>query len=112
MQKYDGVSCEPLPLHLPPGVKEIEVAFHDECCFHANDQKKSAWLTDSERFFDRRVGVGWSMSPTSLFSIKAESVSLTNRLRHRKSFPKANILRALMLEPSSTPEKKAINIGT
>lgn len=54
MRKYDGASCEPLPLQLPPGVKEIEVAFHDECCFHANDQKKSAWLTDSEQLLRQK----------------------------------------------------------
>ncbi|KIO33209.1 hypothetical protein M407DRAFT_65838 [Tulasnella calospora MUT 4182] len=49
MRKYDGETCVPLPLDLPPGAREIVAAFHDESCFHANDRKKQLWLTESQQ---------------------------------------------------------------
>lgn len=54
MRKYEDENCLPLPLNLPPGVREIVAAFHDESCFHANDQKKRLWLTDSQQILRQK----------------------------------------------------------
>lgn len=48
MKKYTGETCDPLPLKLGPGELEIVPAFHDECCFHANDMKSDGWLKPGE----------------------------------------------------------------
>lgn len=35
------------PPDLAPGEREIVALFHDECCFHANDFKSSAWYVST-----------------------------------------------------------------
>lgn len=43
MVHYEGPELKRVEPVLPPGVKEIIPQFHDECCFHANDQSNTAW---------------------------------------------------------------------
>lgn len=43
MVQYDGPDMKPIKPKLAPGEKEIIPQFHDECCFHANDQASYAW---------------------------------------------------------------------
>lgn len=43
MVQYHGPNLEQKPPTLKPGEKQIIAMFHDECSFHANDYKKSAW---------------------------------------------------------------------
>jgi hypothetical protein len=37
------------PKDLPPGQKIHYCIFHDECCFHANDQSNFVWMKDGEQ---------------------------------------------------------------
>lgn len=48
MQQYTDKDCEPIPLNLPPGTRQIAPAFHDESCFHANDQSMNNWVREGE----------------------------------------------------------------
>ncbi|KDN36668.1 hypothetical protein RSAG8_10666, partial [Rhizoctonia solani AG-8 WAC10335] len=57
IQQYSDKTCEPLPLVLPPGKKQIVLAFHDESCCHANDQTPHCWIRDGETLL-RQKGRG------------------------------------------------------
>ncbi|KAJ1300454.1 hypothetical protein OPQ81_005269 [Rhizoctonia solani] len=48
MQQYSDKDCEPLPFKLPARKCRIIAAFHDECCFHANDQTTSYWVREGQ----------------------------------------------------------------
>lgn len=43
MRQYDGPALEMVRPTLNLGEKEVLTYFHDECCFHANDEAKSLW---------------------------------------------------------------------
>jgi hypothetical protein len=43
MTQYEGPELKKIEPVLKPGKKRIIAQFHDECCFHANDQSNSAW---------------------------------------------------------------------
>jgi len=43
MVHYEGPELQHVELKLAPGEQEIILLFHDECCFHANDQVSHAW---------------------------------------------------------------------
>ena len=43
MAKYEGPDLVQIPPALGPGEKELIPYFHDECCFHANDEVSSLW---------------------------------------------------------------------
>jgi hypothetical protein len=43
MVHYEGPEMIQVEPKLRPGEKEIIPLFHDECCFHANDQTNRAW---------------------------------------------------------------------
>jgi len=43
MTHYEGPELKKVELVLKPGEKRIIAQFHDECCFHTNDQSNSAW---------------------------------------------------------------------
>jgi hypothetical protein len=42
MTRYD-VNGLAIPPALEPGERRIIAQFHDECCFHANDESSHAW---------------------------------------------------------------------
>ena len=44
MAKYEGPDLVQVPLVLGPGDRELIPYFHDECCFHTNDEASSLWL--------------------------------------------------------------------
>ncbi|KIK32812.1 hypothetical protein CY34DRAFT_110837 [Suillus luteus UH-Slu-Lm8-n1] len=44
MVQYEGPELKKVEPHLKPGEKRIIAQFHDECCFHANDQSNTAWV--------------------------------------------------------------------
>ena len=44
MRRYDKEMMAPLPLVLQPGERQIFPIVQDESTFHANDQKRDAWL--------------------------------------------------------------------
>ncbi|KAF8142746.1 hypothetical protein K438DRAFT_1994657 [Mycena galopus ATCC 62051] len=48
--EYDGdeMASTP-PKNLPPGQKVHHCIYHDECCFHANDQSNFVWMNDGEQ---------------------------------------------------------------
>ncbi|KAJ8588274.1 hypothetical protein M405DRAFT_740588, partial [Rhizopogon salebrosus TDB-379] len=43
MTQYEGPELKKVEPILKPGEKRIIAQFHDECCFHANDQSNTAW---------------------------------------------------------------------
>ena len=43
MVHYEGPEMMRVEPKLAEGEKEIISQFHDECCFHANDQSNCAW---------------------------------------------------------------------
>lgn len=49
MVHYEGPEMKRVEPTLKPGEKEIIPHFHDECCFHTNDETKSAWLRKDEQ---------------------------------------------------------------
>jgi len=58
MVKYSGAEMEIADtLTLKDGEREIVQIAHDECAFHANDAKKSLWMTEDERIC-RKKGEG------------------------------------------------------
>ncbi|PCH37579.1 hypothetical protein WOLCODRAFT_29196, partial [Wolfiporia cocos MD-104 SS10] len=42
MTHYNGPQLTPVKPELAPGMREVIALFHDECCFHVNDYKRSA----------------------------------------------------------------------
>lgn len=57
MQQYTDKDCEPIPLDLPQGTRPIIPTFHDECCFHANDQATHSWIREGQTLL-RQKGRG------------------------------------------------------
>ncbi|KAF9489413.1 hypothetical protein BDN71DRAFT_1529516 [Pleurotus eryngii] len=45
MTHYEGPELTRQPPTLPPGTREMIAMFHDESCFHANDNDRKAWLS-------------------------------------------------------------------
>ncbi|KAJ7712675.1 hypothetical protein B0H16DRAFT_1702766 [Mycena metata] len=45
---------EPVEPQLPPGVKKVIAYFHDECCFHALDYMRSAWLAEGQTVLQKK----------------------------------------------------------
>jgi len=43
MVQFEGPELTRVEPTLQPGEKKIKPYFHDECCFHANDDAKDAW---------------------------------------------------------------------
>jgi hypothetical protein len=43
MNHYKGPELQRVELNLAPGEKRIIAFFHDECCFHANDDAWNLW---------------------------------------------------------------------
>jgi len=43
MVHFEGPELVRVEPNLPPGVREIKPYYHDECCFHVNDNTKDAW---------------------------------------------------------------------
>ncbi|PBK86096.1 hypothetical protein ARMGADRAFT_1047942 [Armillaria gallica] len=54
MTHYEGPDLKPVEPQLPPGVKKIIAYFHDECCFHVLDYKKSAWLLKDQTLLQQK----------------------------------------------------------
>lgn len=76
IQQYDGENCDPLPLSLPPGKRRIVPVFHDECCFHANDRKRCAWLRDDEQLL-RQKNRGKAIHVSSVILETTGALALT-----------------------------------
>ncbi|KAG2068243.1 hypothetical protein BDR04DRAFT_1025036, partial [Suillus decipiens] len=57
MVRFEGPELTRVEPTLQPGEKQIKPYYHDECCFHANDDVKSAWLRPGERVL-RKKGRG------------------------------------------------------
>ncbi len=51
MTQYDGPALEIVKPTLNPGEKEVLTYFHDECCFHANDEARNLWYVISKHSF-------------------------------------------------------------
>jgi Golgi nucleoside diphosphatase len=43
MAKFEGVELKRVSPTLKDGEKEVIMYFHDECCFHANDEARQLW---------------------------------------------------------------------
>ncbi len=43
MAKFEGVEMKRVPPALKDGEKEVVMLFHDECCFHANEEARNLW---------------------------------------------------------------------
>ena len=43
MAKFEGPDLERVAPILEDGEKQIIALFHDECCFHTNDEARSLW---------------------------------------------------------------------
>ena len=43
MVRYDGPDLRRVEPVLTEGQKQIIAQFHDECCFHANNEARSLW---------------------------------------------------------------------
>ena len=43
MSRFEGPELKRVEPTLGPGEKRIIANFHDECCFHVNDNKARAW---------------------------------------------------------------------
>jgi hypothetical protein len=54
MTQYYGPDLEVVEPILPPGVKRVIAYFHDECCFHALDYMRSAWLAEGETVLQKK----------------------------------------------------------
>lgn len=54
MTTYDRKTLEATEPKLPNGVKKVIAYFHDECCFHALDYMKSAWLAEGQTVLQKK----------------------------------------------------------
>ncbi|KAF9455258.1 hypothetical protein BDZ94DRAFT_1115182, partial [Collybia nuda] len=54
MTHYDGPDLKATEPTLPPGVKKIIAYFHDECCFHALDYQRTAWLAKGQTVLQKK----------------------------------------------------------
>ncbi|CDO77934.1 hypothetical protein BN946_scf184610.g1 [Trametes cinnabarina] len=54
MDHYDGPDLALTPADLCPGEKKVIALFHDECCFHVNDYKRSAWLPEGATILQKK----------------------------------------------------------
>lgn len=49
MAKYEGPELKKIMPDIKEGQKQIIVQYHDECCFHVNDEARNLWLRDGEQ---------------------------------------------------------------
>jgi hypothetical protein len=54
MVHYEGPELTRVEPKLKPGEEEIIPLFHDECCFHGNDEKNHAWYYSDVSFLAKR----------------------------------------------------------
>ncbi|KIO12001.1 hypothetical protein M404DRAFT_125666 [Pisolithus tinctorius Marx 270] len=57
MVHFEGPDLHWVEPNLTVGKRKVKAYFHDECCFHANDNANSAWLRPNERIL-RKKGRG------------------------------------------------------
>ncbi|KAG1853682.1 hypothetical protein F4604DRAFT_1933119 [Suillus subluteus] len=57
MVHFEGPELMRVEPTLQPGERQIKPYYHDECCFHANDETKDAWLRPGEQLL-RKKGRG------------------------------------------------------
>ena len=49
MAKHKGQELKKVMPEVPEGQWQIIIQYHDECCFHANDDARSLWLWEGEQ---------------------------------------------------------------
>jgi hypothetical protein len=49
MAKHEGQELKKVMPEVPEGQQRIIIQYHDECCFHANDDARSLWLREGEQ---------------------------------------------------------------
>jgi len=57
MAKHEGPEFKKIMPEIQEGQRRIIIQYHDECCFHANDEARSLWLREGEQPL-RRKGRG------------------------------------------------------
>ena len=77
MVHYEGLEMKRVEPVLKPGEKEIIPHFHDECCFHANDETRSAWLRKDEQPL-RKKGRGRLIHVSDLINPETGRLVLQN----------------------------------
>ncbi|KAF8607403.1 hypothetical protein BDV93DRAFT_591655 [Ceratobasidium sp. AG-I] len=93
-QIYSDKECEPLPLKLPTGTSQIIPVFHDECCFHANDQSTSSWIMEGETLL-RQKGRGRLVHVSDFIVETSGRLSLTEeQIAQQKALPESERLGA------------------
>ncbi|PBK82288.1 hypothetical protein ARMGADRAFT_1048655 [Armillaria gallica] len=58
MMKHMEPDLKPVEPILLPGVRKVIAYFHDECCFHALDYKRTAWLAKGQTVLQKKSR-GW-----------------------------------------------------
>ncbi|KAF8747374.1 hypothetical protein RHS02_00241, partial [Rhizoctonia solani] len=54
MQQYSDKDCKPLPFTIADGKRQIIPAYHNECCFHANDQTNNCWICNGQSILQQK----------------------------------------------------------
>jgi hypothetical protein len=49
MAKHEGPELKKIMPEIQEGQRRIIIQYHDECCFHANDEARSLWLREGEQ---------------------------------------------------------------
>jgi hypothetical protein len=49
MAKHEGPELKKIMPEIGEGQRRIIIQYHDECCFHANDEARSLWLREGEQ---------------------------------------------------------------
>jgi hypothetical protein len=49
MAKHEGPELKKIMPEIQEGQRRIIIQYHDECCFHANDEARSLWLREHEQ---------------------------------------------------------------
>lgn len=47
--KHEGPELKRIMLELQEGERRIIIQYHDESCFHANDEARNLWLQEGEQ---------------------------------------------------------------
>ena len=49
MAKHEGPESKKIMPEIQEGQRRIIIQYHDECCFHVNDEARNLWLRESEQ---------------------------------------------------------------
>ena len=54
MAKLEGPELKKIMPELEEGTRRIIIQYHDECCFHANDEARNLWLQPGEQLLRKK----------------------------------------------------------